>query len=60
MTFKKLQSNLEDLRSRMETLLEDETVLDLPRRYNKIKDDFDEILTDMEDGNYNSKERDEE
>lgn len=49
---KKLLDDLNDVRNRMESLLEDETVISLPRTFTKIKDEFDSVLQGLEDGEY--------
>jgi hypothetical protein len=49
---RKLLKELENLRGDMDVLLEDETVLSLPKAYERLKDRFDYILNDLEEGKY--------
>ena len=49
---KELLKDLEVVRSEMEVLLEDETIISLPRAYRMVKDNFDAVLQKLEDGEY--------
>jgi hypothetical protein len=59
---KALLKDLEEVRNQMEDLLEDQTVANLPRAYNRVKDSFDNVLQKIEDGDYETtdEERDSE
>jgi hypothetical protein len=48
----KLLKDLEAVRSNMEYLLDEESVLSLPKKFSRVKDDFDAVLQALEDGEY--------
>lgn len=52
----RLLKNLDGIRNMMEGLLDEETVYTLPKAYNKIKDNLDIILVDIESGSYDEEE----
>lgn len=58
---KKLLKTLEDVRTEMETMLEDETILTFPKAFRRMKDNFDDVIVAVEAGDYNEeKEEDDE
>lgn len=49
---KELLKDLEEVRKEMDTLLEDESILSLPKTFQRLKDEFDHVLQCIEDGEY--------
>lgn len=49
---KELLKDLEEVRKEMDVILEDETVLSLPKEFQRLKDKFDHVLQCIEDGEY--------
>ena len=52
----KLLKAMEDVRTDMETMLEDETIASLPKAYKRMRDNFDTIIIDVESGAYEEEE----
>lgn len=57
---KKLLKELEEVRSKYETLLEDSSVKSLPKEFERTNDEFDGIIQAVEDGDYVDEPEEEE
>jgi molecular chaperone GrpE (heat shock protein) len=53
---KKLLSELENIRSEMDTILSDESVVSFPKAYKTMTDNFDDVIQRLEDGEFGEEE----